>query len=82
MTWHLLYNDATGKAVSIGTVIADPLPDGIVAVVLSDADADALGKTRQWDATTRTVIDRTPDPVEPSIEDRIAALEAALAERP
>lgn len=77
MTTFLIH-DATGKAVSVGTVVANPLPAGLTAVALSDADAQALGVTRQWNPTTRTVIDRIPDPVVPSLEDRLAALETEV----
>lgn len=74
MTTYLLH-DANGRPVSIGTVIADPLPAGLTAVALTDADAAALGTTRQWDATTRSVIDRTPAPEPPSVDNRLTALE-------
>ncbi len=77
MTTYLIH-DADGKAVSVGTVVADPLPAGLTAVALSDADAAALGNTRRWDANTRTMIDRTPDPVVPSVEDRLAAVESEV----
>lgn len=73
----LIY-DVTGRAVSIGTVVADPLPAGLTAVALADADAAALGTTRQWDASTRTVIDRNPEAMPPSLEDRLAAVETEV----
>jgi nitrogen regulatory protein PII-like uncharacterized protein len=59
-----MIHDETGAAVSIGTVIADPLPDGLTAVALSDADAVALTDgSGAWEPTTLTVV---PASVEPS----------------
>ena len=60
--WHLLYNTATGASVSIGTVIADPLPVGITALPLSDEQGEGLQNgTLKWDEATRTLI-ATPPP--------------------
>jgi hypothetical protein len=55
--WHLLYNSTTGQSVSIGTVIADPLPEGITAQPLTDAEGEGLQNgSLIWDAATRTLI--------------------------
>jgi hypothetical protein len=60
--WHLLYNTTTGASVSIGTVIADPLPDGITALPLTDEQGEGLQNgTLKWDEQTRTLI-ATPPP--------------------
>ncbi len=60
--WHLLYNTTTGQSVSIGTVIADPLPAGITALPLTDAEGEGLQNgTLVWDAVTRSLI-ATPPP--------------------
>jgi hypothetical protein len=60
--WHLLYNTTTGQSVSIGTVIADPLPEGITALPLSDEQGEGLQNgSLIWDAATRTLI-ATPPP--------------------
>lgn len=60
--WHLLYNTATGQSVSIGTVIADPLPEGITALPLTDAQGEGLQNgSFIWDAATRSLI-LTPPP--------------------
>jgi len=62
MNWHILYNTATGQSVSIGTVIADPLPAGITALPLTDAEGEGLQNgSLQWDAATRSLI-VTPPP--------------------
>jgi hypothetical protein len=62
--WHLLYNTATGQSVSIGTVIADPLPQGITALPLTDAQGEGLQNgTLIWDAATRTLIPTPPPAV-------------------
>ncbi len=61
MNWHLLYNSATGQSVSIGTVIADPLPEGITALPLTDEQGEGLQNgSLIWDAATRTLIPTPP----------------------
>ena len=60
--WHLLYNTTTGESVSIGTVIADPLPAGITALPLTDAEGEGMQNgTLIWDAASRALI-ATPPP--------------------
>jgi hypothetical protein len=62
--WHLLYNTTTGESVSIGTVIADPLPEGITALPLTDEQGEGLQNgSLQWDAATRTLIPTPPPAV-------------------
>jgi hypothetical protein len=59
--WHLYYNLATGKSVSIGTVIADPLPAGITALPLTDAEGEGLQNgSLIWDAASRTLVPTPP----------------------
>jgi len=66
--WHLLYNSATGESVSIGTIIADPLPAGITALPLTDAEGEGLQNgTLIWDAAARTLIP-TPPPTQTAEE--------------
>jgi hypothetical protein len=60
--WHLLYNTTTGQSVSIGTVIADPLPAGITALPLTDEQGEGLQNgSLIWDAANRSLI-ATPPP--------------------
>jgi hypothetical protein len=60
--WHLLYNTTTGQSVSIGTVIAHPLPEGITALPLTDEQGEGLQNgSLIWDAATRSLI-LTPPP--------------------
>jgi hypothetical protein len=62
--WHLLYNTTTGQSVSIGTVIADPLPAGITALPLTDEQGEGLQNgTLIWDAASRTLIPTPPPSV-------------------
>ena len=59
--WHLLYNTESGQSVSIGTVIADPLPEGITALPLTDEQGEGLQNgTLIWDAASRTLIPTPP----------------------
>jgi hypothetical protein len=62
--WHLLYNTATGASVSIGTVIADPLPAGITALPLSDEQGEGLQNgSLKWDEATRSLVPTPPPAV-------------------
>jgi hypothetical protein len=62
--WHLLYNTTTGQSVSIGTVIADPLPEGITALPLTDEQGEGLQNgSLIWDAASRTLIPTPPPAV-------------------
>ena len=64
MNWHLLYNTDSGKSVSIGTVIADPLPAGITALPLTDEQGDGLQNgSLKWDEQTRTLVPTPPPAV-------------------
>jgi hypothetical protein len=64
MNWHLLYNTTTGQSVSIGTVIANPLPAGITALPLSDAEGEGLQNgSLVWDAASRSLIPTPPPTV-------------------
>lgn len=64
-TWSVVYVSATGEAVSVGTVVADPLPEGLSAAPLSPADADLLlAGGAAWDAATRSVV--VPPPPVPA----------------
>ena len=55
MTTYVIHN--SGVPVSIGTVVADPLPDGLTAVELSDVDAERLSSgTGRWDTATLSVV--------------------------
>lgn len=52
-----LIHDTDGQAVSIGTVLADPMPGNLTVVELAEADADLLAAGRGiWDAATLTVL--------------------------
>jgi hypothetical protein len=62
--WHILYNTATGQSVSIGTVIADPLPEGITALPLTDEQGEGLQNgSLKWDEETRSLIPTPPPAV-------------------
>ena len=62
--WHLLYNTTTGQSVSIGTVIADPLPEGITALPLTVEQGEGLQNgSLKWDEETRSLIPTPPPAV-------------------
>lgn len=65
-----LIHDQSGAAVSIGTVVADPLPDGLTAVALSEQDAERLRSgAGRWDATSRSVVAVPTDlPADPLLD--------------
>jgi len=56
-----MVHDAAGNPVSMGTVVANPLPDGLSASALSLADAEGiLDGSSRWDAATLAVVPVTP----------------------
>lgn len=70
--WHLLYSTVTGASVSIGTVIADPLPEGITALPLTDEQGEGLQNgSLKWDEATRNLVPTPPPTV--SAEEAVAA---------
>lgn len=73
MTTYMIHA-ANGQAVSIGSVIADPLPAGLTAVALSASDAVGLRDgSKVWESVTRSIV---PAPV-----DVIAANRATIEAR-
>lgn len=74
MNWFVVVRAETGKAVSIGTVVADPLPDGLEAIALSEADGELLRTgAGRWDDATRSVVP-LPVPTPESVTARQARL--------
>lgn len=68
MAWEAIVNEATGRLVSVGTVIADPLPAGLVSISLPSRPPDV----DMWDEATRGFI---PRPVK-VLADRLDDLDA------
>jgi len=67
-TWNLIYDTATGQGVSIGTVIANPLPANLTALELSEEQSTAiLSGALVWDADSLSLIP-TPRPLLTAIE--------------
>jgi hypothetical protein len=64
--------DGDGALVSVGTVLADPLPDGLAAVKV-----DGPGDGRPWDPQAQAWGD-APAPPEPPAPDPVAAAFAAI----
>jgi hypothetical protein len=82
--WHLLYNTTTGQSVSIGTVIADPLPAHLTALPLSDAEGEGLQNgSLIWDAASRSLIPTPPPTVtaEEAVSAHFSAYQIAALQR-
>ena len=54
--WYAVYETATGRLASIGSVLANPLPTGMTALPLAAEPTSA----DMWDEATRTFIPRPP----------------------
>lgn len=66
--WYMVIDAADGRAVSIGTDVADPLPEGLEAIPISGDSASAiLCSEAVWDAASRAVVVPTP-PVPTRVE--------------
>lgn len=80
--WYAVIERASGRAVSFGTEIADPLPAALEAVPIDRQP----GAGERWDAVTRTVV-AVPKTTIETKRDRLADLRAkgwanlALAEK-
>lgn len=62
---NVVYETATGRLVSIGTVVANPLPAGLSVQTLGTADRDGLRSGRLvWDAPSRSLVVAAVQPVE------------------
>jgi hypothetical protein len=69
MTTTYLIHNADGEAVSIGTVLADPMPEQLTVIELAEADADLLAAGRGiWDAATLSVVTK-PEHLWPATPD-------------
>ena len=70
MTYYLVYFTDTGKADSIGTVLADPMPaEFTVRPMTANETSGVLEGRLMWDADTLTFVDnpnwQPPPPPEP-----------------
>lgn len=55
MSWYIVVQDS-GEVYSIGTQIADPMPDGLTAYSISDEDAEVFNKGKAfWDAKLKKI---------------------------
>lgn len=54
MPWTALYDTTTGRLLSVGTVVANPLPSGTATLDMAQAPTRA----DMWDETTRAFIAR------------------------
>jgi hypothetical protein len=54
MPWFAVYESTTGRLVSVGQQVADPLPAGLTAAQLGQRPAD----NQMWDTATRAFVAR------------------------
>lgn len=47
-TWYAIYEKATGKLVSLGTVLASPLPEALEAKMVDEGE---MGPGKVWNET-------------------------------
>ncbi len=65
MPYFAIYETATGRLRSLGTVLADPMPPEFTVVDIGSAPAD----NTMWDEATRTFIPRPPKVFVDRLED-------------
>jgi hypothetical protein len=82
--WHLYYNSATGKSVSIGTVPPEVVPEGITDFPMTDEQGQGLQNgTLKWDEQTRALVP-TPAPAvtaEEAVSQYFSAYQIAALQR-
>lgn len=54
MTWHAIYETQSGRLVSVGEVVANPLPSGLTDLPLLTEPTDR----EMWDPPTRAFVPR------------------------
>lgn len=69
MAWYAVTRATDGEAVSFGSVLPEKLPRGLTAIQLDHMPDMAA---EQWDAATRSLLPRPPEPVAPTLADRLA----------
>jgi hypothetical protein len=71
-------HDSTGRLVSTGTVVADPLPAGLTARLLTDQEAAWLNAGGCWDSAA-CVVCEPPMPAAPGVMDDVTPWQIRLA---
>jgi hypothetical protein len=74
---HAVY-DSTGTLISTGTVVADPLPPGLTARLLTEQEAAWLNAGGCWDSTA-CVVCEPPMPAAPGVMDDVTPWQIRLA---
>jgi hypothetical protein len=75
---HAVYDSSTGVLVSTGTVVADPLPPGLTARLLTEHEAAWLNAGGCWDAAA-CVVCEPPMPAAPGVMDEVTPWQIRLA---
>jgi len=68
MAWFALYNTASGQILSVGTVIADPLPAGVTLLQLAGQPSD----NEMWDQVNKTFVVRPAKVLVDRLDDLLA----------
>ena len=54
--WHIVYDTASGASVSIGSVLADPMPAHLSVFTMTEAEKDQLFAGQLvWNESTRSL---------------------------
>lgn len=61
MKYFSVYDKETGKLISTGTVIADPLPENYVAVEVGDYEDSNWEGDYDWDEKLLTFVPKPPE---------------------
>src|SRR3569623_1118052 len=54
MAWHAVYRLSDNALMSVGEVVADPMPDGLASVQIDEPNFE----THEWDAATLSFVPR------------------------
>lgn len=74
--WYAVYRASDGELVSSGTVVANPLPAGLVKKRIAGPPAERL-----WDVDTLTLVDAPQVEPEPPTPDTVALVSDLSPER-
>lgn len=73
--WYAVFDEKTGRLVSQGSVLADPLPEGLTAVEIPEQNPEGLA----WNVETRAFDIPIAPPLDSKVElaQLVAKIEAA-----
>lgn len=75
MAWYAVVDDGSGRLVSVGTVLADPMPKGLAVLDCGEKRPD--GRGIGWDEESRRFVPLPPPETDDLLDDALADADLA-----